>query len=181
MRFFVLALFAVGVVLALGAAAVVTKNHMENRAEFAALEEQGQRANASVVSRERITGRNISLTGRLRRSTGYFVTYRYDSNAGSHGTISFDAALNGQEQEFDLNFEYLEFRLPVSAEHYEAAEEGTSALVIFLPDRPEIVRLIDEDGGFDRPSGIPWAIGLVVLAGLSAVMFRQYQTTGRTL
>ena len=181
MRLFVLTLFAVGVVIALGGAAVVMKNHMTNRAEFAALEDHGQRANASIVSRERVTGRNVSLSGRYRRSTGYFVTSKYDSNAGSRGTISFNTALEGGEQDFNLDFEYLLFRLPVSKAQYDAAESGSQAEVIFLPDAPETVRLIQDDGTFGRPSGIPWAIGLVILSVISAMMFHQYRTTGRTM
>lgn len=181
MRFFVLSVFAIGVVLGLGAAGVVLKNHMDNRAEFAALEDRGQRSNASVVSREFVRGRNLSLSGRYHTSVGYFVTYRYDGNAGDHGTISFNAALAGEEQDFDLDFEYLEFRLPVSKDRYDAAEGDVQTQVIFLPDSPETVRLIREDGSFDRPSGIPWAIGLALLAALSGLMFRQYKTTGRTM
>lgn len=181
MRLFILALFALGVPLALGGAGVILKNHMANRAEYAALVDHGQRAEASVVSRERIAGRRISLSGRYRRSVGHFVTYRYDRNAGSHGTISFNAALEGDEQDINLDFQYLQFRLPVSKAGYDAAEDGGTAQVIFLPEDPETVRLVDADGDFKRPSGVPWAIGLALLAGLSGLMFHQYRTTGRTI
>lgn len=180
MRLFVLALFAAGVVVALGAAGFAVKNHMQNRAEFTALQENGQLANASVVSRERITGRTVSLSGRYRRTTGHFVTYSYDSNAGAHGGISFNAALAGEDQDLNLDFEYLQFRLPVSKAQYDAAEDGTRVEVIFLPDAPETVRLVREDGTYNRGSGWPWAIGFALLSGLSAMMFWQYKTTGRT-
>ena len=180
MRLFVLGLMLIGVVLFLGAAGAVLNNHSTNRAEHAELKEHGQLADAFVLSRERSTGRRLSSSGRRILSPQYFVNYRYDGKTGSRGTISFNAALNGDEQTLDLTSEFLDFRLPATKAQYDAAGEGTRQAVIFLPEDPEVVRLVRKDGSYNRGSGIIWALLLAGLSGLSALLFWQYKTTGKT-
>ncbi len=180
LRIFVLALFAAGVPLGFGGAYYFFDQHLENRAEYTQLQERGLRVDATVVSRERVRDRSVTPTTRRRFLSNYFVTYRFDANGGTTQVISFNAALNNEDQDLDLRSDFHEFTESVGKAEYDAAGGARPQPVIFLPDDPSVVRLVDEDGDFARSPIVVLAILSLGLGVFSIVAFRQYKKTGRT-
>lgn len=183
-RKFIIGLFAVGVVLFLVTGYLALQAHLNIEHQRALLDESGVVTDAKVFRKERINNSTLSAVGRssagrYRYRSNYLLHLRYDANS-SKGTLSFNKALAGLEQDFDLTFDYKTIIASVGKSMYNQTKLGDTMPIKYLPDDPAIFQHLDDHGNYHKNYRLIYAILLFLLAGLTAILLRQYYKTGTT-
>lgn len=180
----ILAIFGVGILLFLITGGITLKNHIEVEHNRTLLNEKGIQTDAKVVDKEEKHTSNMSLVGsttnsRRRYKSRYVLHLRYDANS-SKGILSFNKALRGEKQNFNLSFNYKTTSISVGKTMYRNIELGQTLPIKYLPENPEIIEHLNENGEYYSDNRLLYSIVLFLLAGLTALLARQYYKTGTT-
>lgn len=180
-RKFLLGLFAVGIVFSAVIAVNLFLKYKKIEKNRAMLDESGVETEARVVSK------NYSKTERLfftmhksQRFDSYRLKLRYDGNS-SKGILSFNKALRGEKQDFDLSTKNQTIEIGVSKKLFDQVKKGDKMPVKYLPSDPKIVELLKEDGSYSYNYRRLVALGVLLLTGLISYLLYQYYTTGTTI
>lgn len=150
----------------------------ENRKQ---LLQNGVVTKASFVRKEtQITQRLNQQSSRYQDFYSYQITYRFDTKSHSKGTLSFNKALEGKKQDFDLSSEYKEFVRGVGEETYHSTTYGDKIKVMYLKDNPQIFEVLSSDEKFSSNNRLYYAIALFAFSVLTFKSLHQYLKTGKT-
>lgn len=176
-----LGLFAVGVVFSAVIAVNLYLKYLKVEKNRALLDDSGVETSARVVSK------NYSKTERLfftmhksQRFDSYRLNLRYDGNS-SKGKLSFNKALRGEKQDFDLSTKHQTIEIGVSKKLFDQVKKGDKMPVKYLPSDPKIVELLKEDGSYSYNYRRIASLGVLLLTGLISYLLYQYYTTGTTI
>lgn len=141
---------------------------------------------SGVETKARVVSKNYSKTERLlftmhksQRFDSYSLEIRFDANSSSKGILSFNKALRGEKQDFDLTPNYKNVVIGVSSSRYNSVEEGDKLTVKYLASNPEIMELIGTDGNYSSNYLRSIAIGLLLFSGLIVYVLYVYFKTGK--
>lgn len=180
---FILGLLGFGVVFFLVLSGITVKNHLDVQATRTLLDKQGVAVDATVFRKEKRLKRHLSSVGtgagRHRNTRKYVLHLRFDANS-EKGVISFNKALRGEKQDVDLTFDYKEITVSVAKSTYRSTKVGDKMSIKYLADDPSVYQHLNDKGEYHGNYRLFYAIGLFLLAGLSAQLTRQYHRTGTT-
>lgn len=181
LKMFICSLLAMGVVGCFVIGGILLKTNFKIEEDRKELLENGVVTKASFVRKEtQETQRLNQQNSRYQQFSSYQLTYRFDAKSHSKGTISFKKALAGEEQDFDLSFDYKEFTISVGKETYHNTSYGDRIKVMYLKDRPQVFEVLSSDETFPSNNRLYYAIALFALGILSIKLLHQYLTTGKT-
>lgn len=175
--------------MCLGAGGLLVKNHVEVEKKRTLLDKDGVETDATVFRKEKQRETTRSSTGktsvgRRRYRSNYLFHLRYDANSDK-GIISFNKALRGEAQDFDLTFDYRTMTISVGESTYRDTEIGEKFRVKYLPSKDSsadamIVEVLTDTGKYHENYRLFYGIALFLLGGLCAILCRQYYKTGTT-
>lgn len=162
----------------------VIKKHYVVEERRALLDKKGVKTDAKVLRKEKNHKTSLSEvgktnSGRTRRHTKYVLHLRYDANS-EKGILSFNKALRGEKQDFDLSFDYREIVISVSESEYNRAEIGTKFPMKYLPEDLSIYESLNSDDEYYPNNRLYGGIFLFIFSGLICVSLYKYHKTGET-
>lgn len=181
-RKFILGLFVVGIIFSAVIAINLFLKYRKIEKNRTLLDESGVEAKARIVSKSYSkTERLLFTMHKSQRFDSYRLKLRYDGNSSNKGILSFNKALRGEKQDFDLSVKHQTIEIGVSKKLYDSVKKGDKMPVKYLPSNPKIVELLKEDGSYSYNYRRLVALGILLLAGLISYLLYQYYTTGTTI
>lgn len=180
---FILGLFAFGVVFCLVISAVLFFSYAEIENKRALLDEKGIETNATIVHKEKSYISSLLVPNQSssdnKHTSDYLLHLRFDANS-SKGTLSFNKALKGEKQDFDLTFDYKKIIVSVTASEYKKAKISGKIKIKYLSDDPSVYQYLNAKGEYRPNYNLYYALGVLLAAVFCAVSVRQYYRTGTT-
>lgn len=152
--------------------------------EYKLLMENGEKTEAFVVSKEHKRTREKYRSNpklNMRSVHEYFLSIKFDTKT-KKGHLKISDYLEDKKSQLDLKSNFVEVRdVPVTLSLYEAAYVGKNIDIIFLPESPKIVRILNNDGTITKPNTAIFAWIFFVVFLISVYLLYHYLKTGKNL
>lgn len=145
------------------------------------LDKDGVETKAYVVSKDiEETERMLHSTRRFQTFSSYHLLLRYDARSSQKGTLSFNKALRGESQDFDLSTDYRTVSTTVSSNMHERISIGDKLSVKYLVADPQVVEVLNADGSYGSNRKHYGAIFMFAFGALCLFLSLQYFIIGKS-